>query len=141
MSSNDRLMPEELKHVLARTSVIQDACAFDLLVFFYRHPLAILTSEQLSVFIGHDLKKIGTSLEALINAGFLIRAKHPTHAARMYCLMLNGPLEQGLTALLEFASTLRGRRSVLQNLKAGRSQVEPGALPGTATDARKLDNA
>ena len=113
---------KEITRLLARTPVVRNACDLDLLVFLYRHPRALLTSEQLAAFVGYDIKEIAKSLEAFIEAGLLERTQNPMHAARMYLLVLDGPPHDGIRELLKFASTRNGRRSVLQALDLPRSQ-------------------
>ncbi|HEY6466932.1 MAG TPA: hypothetical protein VIY69_13115 [Candidatus Acidoferrales bacterium] len=81
-----------------------------------------MTSEQLAAFVGYDIKEIAKSLEAFIEAGLLERTQNPTHAARMYLLVLDAPHQDGLRDLLKLASTRTGRRNVLQALTSGRSK-------------------
>jgi hypothetical protein len=116
----------ELKRLLSRTSAIGGACDLDLLVFLYRHPRTLLTSEQLAGFVGYNLKDIAKALDAFIEAGLLERTTpQSTHAARMFVLLLDSP--QGgpqLRALLDLASTHVGRRVILEALNARESTSE-----------------
>lgn len=119
---NGRRQPGEVKRLLARVPVIQDACDLDLLVFLYRHPRTLLTTEQLASFVGYHLQDIAKALDAFIEAGLLERtAQQATHAARLFVLLLDGPLGLGAKALLELTSTRAGRLSVLEALNAGAS--------------------
>lgn len=120
----------EVGRLLARTPVVRSACDLDLLVFLHRHPRTLLTSEQLSAFVGHDIKEIAKSLEAFIEAGLLERTQNPMHAARMYLLVLDGPHHDGIRDLLKFASTRSGRRNVLLALDVPRSQSSKGSTKG-----------
>lgn len=116
----DRRQPGELKRLLARVPVIADACHLDLLLFFYRHPRALLTSEQLAGFVGYNLHDIATALDAFIEAGLLARtAQLSAHAARMFFLRPDAPSGDDVRALLELASTRSGRQSILAALNAG----------------------
>ena len=54
------------------------------------------------------------------------------HAARMYCLVLEGPQTGGLKTLLDLASTRQGRRDILQILGPRRSDP--------AVDAQNTNN-
>jgi hypothetical protein len=76
--------------LLDRIGVLKPACDLDLLVFFARHPRALLTSEQLAAWLGYELKQIAESLEVLLEAGLLARTQNPTHAARMYVFSIGG---------------------------------------------------
>lgn len=108
---------EEAKRLLARVAVIQNACHLDLLVFLYRHPRTLLTSEQLAGFVGYTLKDIAKALDVFIEAGLLERtAQQSMHAARMFLLLLEGPQGGGVKTLLEMASTRQGRQGILQVL-------------------------
>jgi hypothetical protein len=122
------LRPEELKRLLARVRIIQSICDMDLLTFLYRHPRAILTSEQLTEFVGYPLKDIAKTLETFIDARVLERtAQHSGHAARMYLLLLDGPLGGGLRTLLQMASTPQGRQGIVEALNGDSSiPVQPG---------------
>lgn len=113
--------------LLARTPVVRGACDLDLLVFLHRHPRSLLASEQLAAFVGYDIKEIAKSLDAFIDAGLLERTQNPTHSARLYLLVLDGPEHGALGPLLKLASTREGRRNIVQALNRARSRTDPGA--------------
>jgi hypothetical protein len=115
----------EAKLLLARTPVIRGACELDLLGFLHRHPRTLLTSEQLAVFVGYDMKRVAKSIEVFIGAGLLERTKNRMHAVRMYSLVLNGPQGEVLTALVKLASTRQGRRDILELFGPEQSQTAP----------------
>jgi len=60
-----------VRSVLDRLPSVQHACDLDLLLFFSRHPRALLTSEQLVAYLGYDRDRIALSLDGLIEAGLL----------------------------------------------------------------------
>ena len=122
--SNNREDPEVVKRLLARTSVIRNGCDLDLLVFLHRHPTTLLTSEQIASFVGRDMKVVAEALDAFIAAGLVERLHNPTHAARMYFLVVHDPEGKGLKALLELASTHQGRHQILETLNSGKSRTE-----------------
>ena len=74
------------QHLLESIGVLRHPCDLDLVLFFYRHPRALLTSDRLAAYIGYDLNQVARSLDLLTNAGLLERSQNPTHAARMYVL-------------------------------------------------------
>jgi hypothetical protein len=118
-SFNDQRQLEEAKRLLARTPIIQNACDLDLMIFLHRHPRALLTSEQLAEFVGYNLKEIARALDAFIEAGLLERTTQQSmHAARLFVLLLDGPGGGGVRALLELASTRKGRQGMLEALNA-----------------------
>lgn len=123
--STNREKMEEIKGLLARAPLIRGACELDLLVFLHRHPRTLLTIEQLAVFVGYDAKQVAKVIDVFIDAGVLERTHNPTHAARMYLLVLNGPQGGGLTTLLQLASTRQGRRNILEVLGPEQSQAAP----------------
>ena len=49
---------DETRGLLARVPVIRTACDLDLIVFLYRHPRMLLTSERLAEFLGYDIKEV-----------------------------------------------------------------------------------
>ena len=119
---SDTTEPKDIEVLLVRNPLIAGACELDLLLFLYRHPRALLTSEQLATFVGYDMKVIARAVDAFVEAGLLARTQNPMHAARMYLLQLEDPRMGGLKTLLELASTLQGRRAILQVLISTRSE-------------------
>src|SRR5581483_3840065 len=103
--STTQLHAAEIRRLLTRTSLIRNSCDLDLLVFFHRHPRTLLTSEQIAAFVGRDMKVVAEALETFIAAGFVERLHNPTHAARMYLLVVHGPEGKDLNRLLELACT------------------------------------
>src|SRR5471030_2904861 len=88
--STIRKEQDDARLLLARAPLIRGACELDLLRFLQRHPRTLLTSEQIAVFVGYDMKQVAKSIEAFIEAGLLGRTKNRLHAARMYSLVLDG---------------------------------------------------
>jgi DNA-binding MarR family transcriptional regulator len=112
------------EHLLNSIGVLRHPCDLDLILFFHRHPCALLTSERLAAYVGYDLNQVGRSLDRLTDAGLVERTQNPTHAARMYVLKTS---ESGwLTSLLEVASTREGRRDLIQAMREAAPVAEPG---------------
>lgn len=103
------------QHLLASTGALRHPCDLDLLLFFHRHPHALLTSERLAAYVGYDLNQIARSLDLLTDAGLLTRSQNSTHAARMY--VLQTPRSGWLVSLIDIASTRNGRRNLLDAMK------------------------
>ena len=108
-----------VRALLDRLRTVQHACDLDLLLFFSRHPRALLTSEQLVAYLGYDRDRVALSLDGLIEAGLLTRSQNPSHAARLYVLGHGAPPDAGLASLLKIAATREGRMRVLQMLASG----------------------
>jgi hypothetical protein len=107
------LLPDELSRLLGPLS---HPCDLDLLLFFHRHPRALVTSERLAAFVGHDVKRVGRSLDTLMEAGALQRSPHPAHEARLY--VLRGAADEAwLAAVLAAASSDEGRTALMRALK------------------------
>ena len=117
---------EDLRSILDRLRGIQHACDLDVLVFFHRHPTALLTSEEIVAFLGYDREQVATSIDGLIGAGLLRRSQNPAHAARLYVLERNGITGGVLARVLAIAATRQGRREVMQVLQS-RSSSAPVA--------------
>lgn len=111
---------DEIRRTLARVPIIRTACDLDLLLFLYRHPRMLVTSERLAEFVGYEIKEIAKSLDALIETGLLTRNQNPVRAARMYCLTLDGPEGGRLSSILETASTRQGRDDLIKALDRAR---------------------
>ena len=109
---------QDLRSMLDRIQGIRHACDLDLLVFFYRHPVALLASEQLVAFLGYDRERVAKSLEGLIEAGLLTRSPNPARAARLYVLKLHCLPGGLLEPFLEVAATREGRREVMRLLES-----------------------
>ena len=107
----------DVRALLDRIRGIHHPCDLDLLLFFSRHPRALLTSEQLVAYLGYDRDRVAASLDGLIDAGLLSRSQNPSHTARLYVLERSSPPGSALASLLKIAATRDGRRLVLRLLE------------------------
>lgn len=128
---------DRLRTLLERLDGIRDACDLDLLVFFYRHPRSLLTSEQIVAYVGYDRDRVARALEGLITSGLLVRAQSPTHAARLYNLDLTGQSGGSLRSLLAYASSREGRSAVRSLLKDPKTNT-PSATSKNRTRLRRV---
>jgi hypothetical protein len=126
---------DELRSMLDRIRGIRHACDLDLLLFFNRHPRALLTSEQIVAYLGYDRERVEKSLDGLMAAGLLTRSQHPSHAARMYVLELAGVPDGLLPSLLKIAATRQGRHDVMRLLESG-----PNGAPAAGLIPRRSEN-
>jgi hypothetical protein len=130
--------------VVDRIGVVRHPCDLDLLVFFVRHPRALMTSEQLAAFVGYDLTRISASLDVLIGARLLSRTQHPAHAARWYEFTPHEASGDWLPPLVRLASTREGRLALKEALRSGRAQGGNGGAnqsdpPKRATRIARID--
>ena len=86
------------------------------MLFFYRHPRALLTNERLATCAGYDREPIAKALDGLIAGGLLKQTGSRSNTVHLYVLELSGPAHEALASLLEFAVTRDGRRSVMRLL-------------------------
>jgi hypothetical protein len=107
------------EHLLGSIGVLRHPCDLDLLLFFHRHPRAILTSERLAAYVGYDLDQLARSLDLLTDAALLERSQNPTHPARLY--VLKTPETGRLASVLDIASTRDGREKLIHAMKGGRA--------------------
>lgn len=113
---------QDLRAILDRIQGIRLACDLDLLLFFYRHPRALLTSDLVVAYLGYGPEQVAKSLERLIEAGLVTRSQSPSHAAQLYTLELGG--DSGpLSSLLRIASTREGRLDVKQLLASSPTKL------------------
>jgi len=103
--------------LLDRIEVLRHPSDVDLLIFFARHPRALMANEQLATFLGYEIKQIAESLDVLLKAGFLRRIPNQAHAAPMYVFAANGTNEESLPPLVELACTREGRLAIRRALK------------------------
>ena len=122
------------QHLLNSIGVLRHPCDLDLVLFFHRHPRALLTSERLAAYVGYDLDQIARSLDLLTNAGLIERSLNPTHAARMY--VLKAPENGWLLPLLAIASTREGRRDLIDAMKEAGASDRVEDSTASAADAR-----
>lgn len=106
---------------------ITHLCDVDLLVFFARHPRALLASEQLAAFTGYNLQQIAESLEVLVHLGVLRRTTNSAPAARMYIFSLEGSHGGPPASLREFVSTRAGRLVMKRELLSRSTDADRGA--------------
>jgi DNA-binding MarR family transcriptional regulator len=110
--------PQELRSTLDRVRAIRHVCDLDLLMFFWRHPCALLGGEQLAAHLGYDPGQIEKSLDGLVGQGLLRRSQNPSHAARLHVLELHGVPGELLPPLLNTAATRDGRLHMRQLLQS-----------------------
>jgi hypothetical protein len=111
--------------MLDRIGGVRHPCDLDLLLFFYRHPCALLSAEQLVACLGYDRERVAKSLDGLIEAGLVMRSQKPSHAARLYVLALDALPGGLLLSFLKIAATREGRVEAMRLLGS-----RPGAGPG-----------
>jgi hypothetical protein len=124
---------EDLRALLDGLGAIRHPCDVDLLLFFYRHPRALLTAEMLVSYLGQDHERVAKSLDGLIAAGLLSRSQNPARSPRLYVLNLEGGPGRQLASFLEMASTRQGRKEVMRLLEPG---PDPAAGPSLRRKAR-----
>ena len=120
---------EDIRHLLDRIGVLRRPCDLDLLLFFIRHPRALLSSDQIAAFLGYEVKWLGESLDVLVTAELLTRTQTPTSAARMYVFAVGGPHGGWLPSLVELASTREGRLAMRAALIDQTNEQTLGPVP------------
>ena len=116
---------EDARRVLDQAGVLRQRSDLDLLIFFARHPRALLTSEQLATFLGYELHQIAASLELFLEAGLVTRTQNRNHAARLYVFASGGTSGGWLPSLLQLAATREGRLRLLSALSVARPEGPP----------------
>lgn len=109
---------QDIRSLLDRVGGIRHACDLDLMLFFYRHPRALLTSDRLAVCVGYDREPVAKALDGLIAGGVLQQTRSRSNAVHLYVLERGGPAYEALASLLEFAVTRDGRLGVMRLLAA-----------------------
>ena len=105
---------DDAQNLLARIGVLHSRCDLDLLVFFSRHPTALLTSEQIANWLGREIKAIAASLDVLLTARLIERTQNPTHAVRMYVFRADFGGGGWLPTLIGTAKTRAGRIALIE---------------------------
>lgn len=117
--------------MLERIRGVRRACDLDVLLFFYRHPRALLRSEQVVRYVGYDGEQVAKSLDGLIEASLLTRSQTAARAARLYVLRMDAVSGGCLSSFLRIAATREGRLEVLRLLSSDTGQG-PGASHRTS---------
>src|SRR5262245_2380378 len=102
------------QYLLGSIGPLRHACELDLLLFFHRHPRAILTSARLAAYVGYDQNQVTRSLERLADAGLLVGSRNSTSGARLY--VLRTAKGSWVNSVLEIALTRDGRQRLLQGI-------------------------
>ncbi len=130
----DHVTHEDARRLLDGVGLTR-VCDLDLLLFFARHPRALLSSESLAGFLGYGLKDIADSLEALMAAGLLTREQTAAHAARLYVFAADDTRGDWLPSLVALASTREGRLALRRGLRARRDSATAGERPRGKSDS------
>lgn len=128
ITGRSRMTTQDLPSMLDRIKGVRHACDLDLLLFFFRHPRALLTSEQIVGYVGHDRERVAKSLDGLIEAGLLTRSQNPSRAARLYVLELHALPGGLLSSFLKIADTRQGRMEAMRLLGAGPDRATNASL-------------
>lgn len=123
------MTPKDARRLLDQIGVLRHPCDLDLLVFFARHPRALLSSESIAAHLGYPLKVIADSLDVLLGAGFLARRQTTSHAARLYVFEASTSRESDLGALVHLASTRDGRLVLRRAMKGRVSRNRASQAP------------
>lgn len=125
---------DHIRRLLDQLGVLRRPCDLDLLLFFIRHPRALLNSDQIAAFLGYEVKLLGESLDVLVTAELLTRMQTPTSAERMHVFAVGGPHGDWLPSLVELASTREGRLAMRAALIDQRNGQIPGTVAGREHD-------
>src|SRR5437867_11786501 len=93
------MSPKRVRDLLDRIGSLRHPCDLDLLLFFYRHPRTVLSSERLAMYVGYGLSEVAKSLEILIAAELLTRVQRPPRSAGTCLLTSDGPRGEWIAAL------------------------------------------
>jgi hypothetical protein len=124
---------DHIRRLLDQIGVLRRPCDLDLLLFFIRHPHALLSSDQIAAFVGYEVKTLGESLDVLVTAELLTRIQTPT-SAELHVFAVGGPHDDWLPSLVELASTREGRLAMRAALIDQRNEQTPGPVPRRERD-------
>jgi len=115
---------EQVHRLLDRVAVLRDPCDLDLLLFFVRHPRALLSSDQIAVLLGYPVKRLADSLDVLVTADLLSCRQKPNGVARLY-VFSERVSPDWLSSLVELASARAGRLALCNALDDRRKGKPP----------------
>ena len=111
---NDPATIELLQRVEA--AGIREACEFDLLLFFARHPRVVLRPDQIATYVGHEVEHVARGLEQMLSASILKQALSPGGGGTMYVLAAD-QLKEWLEPVRRLCVTPDGRHALRTLLK------------------------
>ena len=123
----------DIQELLSSAGSVRNACDLDLLIFLWRHPRSILTTDRLARLTGSTAAQIGSALDFFLERGLLERDLHPSHSARLFVLRLEGANGEATRRLLRLASSAEGRREVLGTLAGEAGPPEEGTQRAART--------
>jgi hypothetical protein len=100
---------------------IREACEFDLLLFFARHPRVVLRTEQIATYVGHEVQHVARALEQMLAASLLKQGLSPGAGGTMYVLAADH-LKEWLEPVRRLCATPDGRHALRTLLKERQSQ-------------------
>jgi DNA-binding MarR family transcriptional regulator len=110
---------------------LKHPCDLDLLLFFDRHPDALMTSEQLASYVGYELSQIARSLDLLVQRQVLRRSQTLTHFSRLYRFRADHAGE--VLEILKAATTVEERYQMRRILR--QRQMPPTTTSPLPDDA------
>ncbi|MEO8156395.1 MAG: hypothetical protein ABI648_01270 [Betaproteobacteria bacterium] len=117
----------ELQSMLSRMTAVRHTCDLDLLLFFHRHPRALLTSERIADWLGYERDKVAQSLDQLIDARLLTSLQNAARPARMYVLQWGAVPDGLMSQFMKIAATRQGRQDLMRLLRtAGTDRADVG---------------
>lgn len=125
---------DQIRRLLDRIGLLRRPCDLDLLLFFVRHPRALLSIDQIAAFLGYEVKLLDESLDVLVKAELLTGMQTPTSAARMHVFAVGGPHVGWLPSLVEAASTREGRLALRAALIDQRNEQASGPVADRERD-------
>lgn len=111
---------------------IREACEFDLLLFFARHPRVVLRPEHIATYVGHEVQHVARALEQMLAASLLKRGLSPGAGGTMYVLAADH-VAQWLEPVRRLCATPDGRHALRTLLKERRSHTH--TMNGSAEHA------
>ena len=127
---NDPAPIELLQRVEA--AGIREACEFDLLLFFVRHPRVVLRPEQIATYVGHEVERVARALDQMLAASLLKQGLSSGAGGTMYVLAADD-VREWLEPVRRLCATPDGRHALRTLLKE--RQTATHKLNGSAEHA------
>jgi DNA-binding transcriptional ArsR family regulator len=111
-----------------KTLGVESLCAWDVLVFLYRHQSSLVSAEHIARLLGYATAPVVEALEVLESLG-LVKRSREAQGARLY--RLTGPTEppddEAFERLLDLAGHRAGRLLLSKQLRRGGRTSPEGA--------------
>jgi len=119
-----------------KTLGIESLCQWDMLVFQYRHPSSLVSTEGVARFLGYATAEVVVALDSLESSGLVERSRVSQEEVRLY--QLTAPADPARRDALERLMTRADSRTVRLLLARWLAEQGPAPSPNPRTSGESV---